>query len=224
MGKKYDRQLIVALLGGTDDTETTAQAEALGRKQRDSPLPSEMVTLGRGPEFDSASAGGRLAALRLAVAGRAQIALPLGRQSRLYLVGTCDPVSRTLAGWTPADLAMQLVAVGLREIGLISVVADGAGRDVGRDDDAQVEPGAISFASELHRMLCEEHAVITVLHARIGAVKVLARATLLGDQVHEPGRKLTSRTTGGEASEHHAPRSKLTFRWDGEHQLREWSY
>src|SRR5690606_26902677 len=45
-GTRYDRQLIVALTGGDGGT-TSAQAEALGRKLREPPLPSEVVTVHR---------------------------------------------------------------------------------------------------------------------------------------------------------------------------------
>src|SRR5438270_517994 len=40
---KYDRQLIVAFLGGAEDEATAVQADALAAKQREEALPSEVL-------------------------------------------------------------------------------------------------------------------------------------------------------------------------------------
>jgi hypothetical protein len=222
----YDRQLIVVLPGDTDDAATADQAEALDQKRRETPLPSEVVTVRRGPASDRLADGAGIDELEGALAGRRRVSLPVGRQSRLYLVGVGNAAERTLSGWSPVELAALLAGAGLRELDLISIVGDGAGRDRDRDDDAQTDPAATSFASVLHRVLRDEHGVVTTVNARVGAVRVLTRPTEpgAGAAVITSGRKLTAPRPGDVASEHHAPRSKLHMRWDGDHQVREWSY
>jgi hypothetical protein len=220
----YNRQLILALPGCGDDAATSAQAEALDRKRRESPLPSEVVVVRRGPAPEHLADGGDIEQLRWALAGQRQVPLPVNGRSRLYLVGVGNVAERTLAGWPPAALAALLANAGLRELALISIVSDGAGRDPDRDDAGQADPEATSFASLLHRVLRDDHGIMTAVNARVGAVRVLSSPTPSGAGVIAVGRKLTAPHPDSEASEHHAPRSKLHLRWDGDRQLREWSY
>jgi hypothetical protein len=221
---RYNRQLIVALPGGGDDAATSTQAEALDRKRREPPLPSEVVVVRRGPAAEHRADGGDIDELRRALAGRRQVPLPVNGRSRLYLVGVGNVAERTLADWPPAALAALLAGAGLRELALISIVSDGAGRDPDRDDAGQVDPEATSFASLLHRLLRDDHGIVTTVNARVGAVRVLSSPTPSGAAVIAVGRKLTSPHPDSEANEHHAPHSKLHLRWDGGRQLREWSY
>lgn len=225
---KYDRQLILALLGSADDDAALAQAQALERKPRQPPLPGEVVAMRRaappGAPPGALAEARETDALQRALAGRRQVPLPVGPRSWLYLVGAGDPGSRTVAGGAPESVAAALAAAGLLEVGLISIVADGGGRDPARDEAAKLDAEAASFASLLHRALREVHGVATRVHARVGAVRVFTQATPVGAAVLDAGRKLTARRPGGDAGEHSAPLSKLNIRWDGERQLREWSY
>ena len=211
----YDRQLIVALQSDQGDNTVMAQARALNDKQREPPVPSEVIALHANPtSFD---------ALHRALAGSASVPLPMSDRSRLYLVGHGDAAKRLVSGWTASDLAAALANAGLREVAMVSIVADGAGRDPDRDDDAQVVAGASSFASVLHQRLRDVQSVTTTVHARVGTVRV---ALGLAAAVAEPiarGRKLTSPRLGEAATEHHARRSKITCSWNGNHQLVEWS-
>lgn len=222
----YDRQLIVALPGDADDDATVAQADALDHKRRQTSLPSEMVTVRRGVAHDRQADAGDIEELARALAGQRRVPLPVTGRSRLYLVGVGNVVERTLSGWSPAELAALLTGAGLRELDLISIVGDGAGRDPDRDDDAQTDPDATSFASVLHRVLRDEHGIVTSVNARVGAVRVVTSTTesRSGAAVIASGRKLTAPRPGEVASEHHASRSKLHMRWDGDRQVREWSY
>ena len=220
---KYDRQLIIALLGQAEDAVTLDQAQALDGKRRDPVLPSEVVALRPGPPAGQAADAGDVNAMRLALAGRWQVPRPVSASSRLYLVGEGSAAARTLGGWSPAALAALLVAAGLRELALISIVGDGAGRDPDRGDAAQTDADAVSFASLLHRVLREAHGIVTTVNARVGAVQVLTTPTRVGGATLATGRKLTAAQPGGVATEHHAPQSKLRIRWDGDHQLRAWS-
>lgn len=217
---KYDRQLIVALLDGRNDAVIVAQAEALNGKQRTTALLSEVVSVRR------TAAGGAdaqdIEALRAALAGKQRVALPVRARSRLYLVGEGDAAQRLLAGWPSSTVAALLADAGLRDLGLISIVADGAGRDPDRGDAAQIEPQSTSFASLLHRALRDKHGITTTVNARVGAVKVVTGPMSPGGV--ESGRKLTSPQPGVDADTHHAPRSKLRLRWDGDGQVSEWSY
>ncbi len=217
---KYDRQLIVALLDGRNDAAVVAQAEALDGKQRKAALPSEVVRVSRAATGDVDARD--IEALCKALAGKQRVALSVGARSRLYLVGEGDAAQRLLAGWPSSKVAALLADAGLRDLGLLSIVADGAGRDPDRDDATQLEPQAASFASLLHRALRERHGIATTVNARVGAVKVVTEPTSSAGV--ESGRKLTSPQPGIEADAHHAPRSKLRLRWDGDKQVSEWSY
>lgn len=217
----YDRQLIIALRSEYGGIGVEAQAQALHDKRRVPPVPSEVVAVDPHPSsFD---------ALHRALAGHASVPLPLSARSRLYLVGHGNAAKRLVSGWTAPDLAAALANAGLREVAMVSIVADGAGCDPDRDNDdkggdnAQVTAGASSFASVLHQRLRDLHAVTTTVHARVGVVRVaeVADAGVAGSI--ERGRKLTSKRPGEVATEHHEPRSKLTFSWNGRHQHVEWS-
>lgn len=220
----YDRQLILALLGGSDDASISAQADALDRKRRELPLPSEVVTVRRALQSATPPDASEFDELTRALAGERQISLPLSRRSRLYLVGEGNAIERTLAGWPPAALAALLAHAGLREVASISIVGAGAGRDPDRDEAAQADAEAISFASLLHRVLRDDHGVVTSVNARVGAVRVLTQGMSRGATAIAAGSKLTGPQPGAEASEHHAPQSKLRIWWDGDRQRREWSY
>lgn len=209
----YDRQLILVLVGGADDAAVIEQAEALNRKRRDSPLASEVVV----------ARIGEIEALRSALAGQRRVRLPVTGRSRLYLIGAGDAARRTLGGQTGGDVAAILGKAGLRELGLLSIVGDGAGRDPDRSDTGQVDAQATSFASLLHLALRDNHGVRTTVHARVGAVRVLTEPTSTAAGVIDAGRKLTAAQPGGVSSEHHAPRSKLRIRWEADRQIREWT-
>lgn len=193
------------------------------RSVRKSPLPSRVVVLRRQPGQQGAD-GGDVDELRRALAGQRQVPLAVSRQSRLYLLGAGQAVERTLAGWPPAALAAVLAGAGLQELALISIVSDGAGRDTDRDNAAQIDGQATSFASLLHRALREVHGIVTTVYARVGAVRVSLGATPVNSVPVAAGRKLTASLGCGAAGEHHAPHSKLHLRWHGEHQVREWRY
>ncbi len=213
----YDRQLIIALRSEHGGIGVEAQAQALHDKRRVPPVPSEVVAVDPNPSsFD---------ALQRALAGHASVPLPLSARSRLYLVGHGNAAKRVVSGWTAPDLAAALANAGLREVATVSIVADGAGRDpdLDNDDTAHDTAGASSFASVLHQRLRDLHAVATTVHARVGVVRVaeVADAGVAGSI--ERGRKLTSKRPGEVATEHHEPRSKLTFSWNGRHQHVEWS-
>ncbi|MCC6532233.1 MAG: hypothetical protein IT531_06780 [Burkholderiales bacterium] len=209
-GPRYDRQLIVALLDDPRDSMIVAQAEALDGKRREPALASEWVPLRLGADkADSAD----MQALRSALAGERRVPCPVTRRSRLYLVGNGDAAARTLGRRSPAAVASLLAAAGMRELGLLSVVADGAGRDPEREHADQIAADATSFASELHRLLRTAHGIDTTVNARIGAVQVTAG-----------GRKLTAPQPDAQPTRHKAAHSKLTIRWVGEEQRRAWSY
>ncbi len=209
----YDRQLIVALLDGDDDASTRAQAEALGAKQRKPMLPSEVVLLKRtAPDVQ---------ALRDALAGRAAVAQPVTARSRLYVLGRGHMADRKVAGWSGEAMAGMLAAAGLRAVGMISIVAEGAGRDPDRADRAQTDDGAQSFASQLHRALRDAHGIWTSVHARIGAVRVQQTAP---GQAVDTGRKLSAPHPGPGPLAHHAPGHKIRIDWDGSAQRMTWAY
>ncbi len=211
----YDRQLIVALQSDQGDDTVLTQARALNDKQREPPVPSEVIAVDSNPTS--------LDALHCALAGSASVPLPMSDRSRLYLVGHGDAAKRLVSGWTASDLAAALASAGLREVAMVSIIADSAGRDPDRDDAAQVAAGASSFASVLHQRLRNVHSVTTTVHARVGTVRVAEGldAAVAGSIAR--GRKLTSSRPGEAATEHHARRSKITFSWNGNHQLVEWS-
>lgn len=217
----YDRQLILVLAGGADDAEVIAQADALDRKRREPPLPSEVVVVRTGAQSPPADAS-EMDALRSALAGQRRVRLPITGRSRLYLIGAGDAGGRTLGGRTGGVVAAMLAEAGLRELGLLSIVGDGAGRDPDRSDTGQVDAQATSFASLLHHALRDNHGVRTTVHARVGAVRVLTEPTPTAAGVIDAGRKLTG-GPGGVSSEHHAPRSKLRIRWEADRQIREWT-
>ena len=218
----YDRQLIVVLAGGADDAALIEQAEALNRKRRDPPLPSEVVVARSGAR-SLPSDTGEIDALRSALAGQRRVPLPVTGRSRLYLIGAGDASRRTLGGRTGAAVAAMLAEAGLRELGLLSIVGDGAGRDPDRSDAGQADALATSFASLLHLALRENHGIRTTVHARVGAVRVLTEPTSTAAGVITAGRKLTAAQPGGVPGEHHAPRSKLRIRWEKDRQIREWT-
>ena len=207
---KYDRQLVVALLDGADDHPFMEQAVALDAKHRDPPLPSEWVSLRLG--LSSADAAG-VRALQDAIAGRRQVQSPVTRRSRLYVVGRSDANALTLGGWSSSGVAGLLVLGGLRELALLSIVGDGAGLDPQHDQAGQTDADAVSFASELHRLLRVVHGVETFVNARVGAVRVRA-----------DGRKLTAMQIDEQPARHKAAQSKIGIRWVGDEQHREWSY
>ena len=220
-GARYDRQLILALAGGANEAATLDEAIALDRKRREPPVASEVVFV-RGGAQSLGSSATEIDVLRRALAGHRQVPLPMKGRSRLYLLGAGDPTRRTLAGHTAAAVAAMLADAGLNEIALLSIVGDGAGRDPDRDDAAQADEQATSFASLLHRALRVDHGITTTVHARIGAVRVLTQATKTAAGVIAVGRKLTAAQPDGLASEHHASHRKLRIRWDGDRQIREW--
>lgn len=208
--EKYDRQLIVVLLNGSDDMGLMKQAVDLNGKRRDPPLPTEVVAIQHHPTGVS---GGAEDALQQAMAGRRQVSGPVTQRSRLYLVGHGEGRARTLSGW-PADAVADLLAVaGVQALRLLSIVGDGAGWDVQRAHSEQTETGAISFASELHRRLLVAHGVETTVNARVGEV-----------QVRDDGRKQTAQVDGAGVGLHHAALSKLHFSWDGGQQRCRWAY
>lgn len=216
----YDRQLIVAFAAGPDAT-VARQAAALAEKHRELPLPTEVLLV---PEAGDGR-GLPTAALADALAGRRQVSLPMGMNSRLYLVGNGDWRARTLGGWNPPQLAAWLAAGGLGGLRTVSIVADALGRDRGGTDAAPLTEAMDSFAASLHRSLLATAGITTVLHARVGPV-VVAGADGATPAVGR-GRKLTAGpagTPGGLAVVHHRPQSKLRFHWDGGVQRREWAY
>jgi len=158
--------LIVALVGQAADADTLDQERALDGRRRQPVLLSEALALRLAPSAGPLADAGGVDALRLALAGRRQVQLPLSARSRLYLVGEGNASARTLGGWPPAALAAQLAAAGLRAPAVISIVGDGAGRDPDREDAAQTDVDAVSFASLLHRALREEHGIVTTVRRK----------------------------------------------------------
>lgn len=220
----YDRQLVVALLACDNDQSTLTQARALNDKHREPALASEVVNLHCRPPSDGPRRADGVDALRRALAGQLGVPRAIGGHSRIYLVGPCSAADRTLAGWPAEAVAGLLAEAGLHDVALISLVADEAGRDPARADDAQVEPGACSFASTLHSVLWTAHGVRTTVHARTGRVRVLEQPHGHGETLIEAGRKLTTSSPGNLATAHHAPHSKLRLWWDGAMQRRTWAY
>ncbi|HEY1789029.1 MAG TPA: C80 family cysteine peptidase [Verrucomicrobiae bacterium] len=218
----YDRQLILVLADGADDAAMIDQAEALDRKRREPPLPSEVVVMGTGAQSLPADPA-EIDGLRRALAGQRRVALPITGRSRLYLIGMGDTRQRTLGGRTGAAVAAMLAEAGLRELGLLSIVGDGAGRDPDRNDAGQADVQATSFASLLQLALRDNHGIRTTVHARVGAVRVLTEPTSTAAGVIAAGRKLTGAQPGGASREHHAPHSKLRIRWEADRQVREWT-
>jgi hypothetical protein len=222
---KYDRQLIIALLAAPGDTALMSQATALDGKRRDVALPSEVVplwrTAGAYPHWNAAGAD----ALKQAMAGQLEVPQPITGRSRIYLVGEGNAADRTVAGCSADEVACLLADAGLNAAAMISIVADGAGRDTERADEEQADESQCSFASLLHRQLFERHGVLTVVHARLGPVRVVSLADgAAAGTAAEPGRKLTARRTGETAGQHHAGQSKLRFWWDGVQQRCEFAY
>ncbi len=223
-GSKYDRQLIVALLATPQDEATLRQAAALQGKHRDPVLPSEVVLVHGAVGDDGTLRAEGLDSLRLAMAGRLGVPHPVSGRSRIYLVGEGDAGARTLAGWTAGAVADLLANAGLRGAAMISILAEGAGRDPEREHHAQAEPGACSFASLLHRALWEHHRVGTTIHARPGTVRALTEAVVTKGTLIEAGRKVTTPPFSDQAAEHHAAHSKLRIWWDGGVQRCAWAY
>lgn len=220
----YDRQLVVALLASEDDQSILAQGLALNDKHRELALASEIVTLHCRPLSGGARHADGVDALRRALAGQRDVPRVVGGDSRIYLVASCSAADRTLASWPADALANLLAETGLHDVALISIVADEAGRDLARSDDAQIEPGAYSFASALHDVLWTAHGIRTIVHARTGRVLVVEQAHARCGTLVEAGRKLTTSNPGNQSAQHHAPHSKLRLWWDGEVQRRDWAY
>lgn len=137
-----------------------------------------------------------------------------GKQRTTALLSEVVSVRRTAAGGADAQDVEALRAA--------SPSPTRYSRDPDRDDAAQIEPQSTSFASLLHRALRDTHGIATTVNARVGAVKVVTGPMSPGGV--ESGRKLTSSQPGLDADTHHAPRSKLRLRWDGDGQVSEWSY
>ncbi|MBE0546291.1 MAG: hypothetical protein IH627_01275 [Rubrivivax sp.] len=223
-GSKYDRQLIVAFIATPQDEATLRQAAALHGKHRDPVLPSEVVLVSGAVGDHGLLRAEGLESLRLAMAGRLGVPHPVTGRSRIYLVGEGDADARTLAGWTAGAVADLLANAGLRGATMVSIIAEGAGRDPEREHHAQTEPGARSFASLLHRALWEHHRVAATIHARLGAVRVLTEAAATKGALIEAGRKVTTRPCNDQAAEHHVAHSKLRFWWDAGVQRCAWAY
>ena len=223
-GPKYNRQLIVALLGEVDNPQTLRQAEALDGKRREPPLLSEVVSVRCQLAPDGHCHAEGLDALQRALAGQLRVAQAVGGRSRVYLLGDCRAADRTLAGWSGDAVAGLIADAGLREVALISIVGDGAGRDPAREEHTQADAGAHSFASALHRTLWEAHHVCTTVHARTGSVRVLEHPLISDGVLVEVGRKVTEPVGGGAAAEHHATHSKLRLWWDASGQRCDWAY
>lgn len=211
---RYDRQLIVALPANPSDDDTLRQAMALDAKARARALPSEVVALAPAAELPPA-------VLLQAMAGRGTVTLAMTPASRLYLVGVGDAQARSLSGRNGEAVADLLAAAGLADVAVISIVADGAGSDPDVGDP--ISPQSSSFASRMHRHLLRAHGIDTTVHARVGRVRVATDADAAGAGV-EPGRKLTAAQGDLQPSRHKATHSKLSIRWAGDKQCREWSY
>lgn len=223
-GSRYDRQLILAFLATPRDEATLCQATALQNKRHDPVLPSEVVLVHSAIGDQAPLQADGLVSVRLAIAGRLGVPHPVTERSRIYLLGKGDADARTLAGWTAGAVADLLASAGLRGAAMISVVADGAGHDPDREPHAQIEPGARSFASLLHRALGELHRVETTVHARVGTVQVLTEALVIDGALTEAGRKVTTGPHGDAAAGHHVAHSKLAIWWDAGVQRSAWAY
>lgn len=210
---KYDRQLVIVLTADGDE-RLQGQAQALDAKTRKTALPSEVVAV---------RPSGAVGVLRDALAGRGAVALPVSGASRLYLVGDCVD-GRTVAGMRGAEVAQLLVDAGLRAVALISIVADGAGReaDCGVHDGAAA--GDTSFALALHVALGAGHGIRTTVNARVGTVHVLEAPRTSGGVTVEAGRKVTGGGENGATGTHHATASKLRYGWDGVVPSCDWAY
>lgn len=219
--RKYDRQLIVGLLEDAADAVTVQQSTDLDAKDRDEPLPSEVVFVPPNSAMHSASPDDAcLIILRQALRGKLQVPQRVSSQSRLYLVGRGDWRARTLSGWTAAQTAALLGQAGTPAVRVISVVADELGRDLAGAHATDLREPADSFAAQLHAALREHHGIETVLLARVYRTSVVGAS----EAPRARGTKLTlamDETVPDEA--HHRPHSKLRFSWRDGAQQREWS-
>ncbi|MEO7086367.1 MAG: C80 family cysteine peptidase [Gemmatimonadaceae bacterium] len=224
-GGKYDRQLIVVLLGTTGDAEEMReQAGALNGKKRGDALPSDVVDVQCESSVDGKPGGAAAEGLRRAIAGQSGVPQPVTGRSRVYLVGEGNATDRTVAGLSGNSVAALLADAGLRDAKVISIVADGAARDPDRADGSQTEPGAKSFAAALHRSLLEAHGVRTSVQARVGSVRVVTKAGADASATIDVGRKITAPHPDEPAGEHHASERKVRLSWDGDEQRSEWAY
>lgn len=215
----YDRQLILLLSKGSPDGALVAQAEALNQKKREKMVPSEVVALTiSDPSEPNISA---TEALREANLGKRSVPQPMTNHSRLYLLGEGNPENRTVAGINARNMATLLATAGLKGVKVISIVADGAARDVDRPEEHQLDPDAHSFASELLMSLKQDSGLNTIVQARVE--RVIVSTDPNSDHV-ATGRKLTAPLKEEGNPLHKKTRSKIRFSWDGSKAVREWCY
>jgi hypothetical protein len=178
--KPRERQIVLAMpavRGGPEE----AAAAALDDKAASRGLPSVVLEVAPGATPPPGSLGA------------------LGTASRLYLVGT--------GGHGPEDLAALLAGAGLREAGLVSLVADAAAAPADATEDT-------SYAARLHAAL-RSHGIAVELAARTGEVVVVTEG-------EDRGRKRT-RPAGGMSWASTRPRSKVVYGWRDAEQTRRWS-
>ena len=178
--KPRDRQIVLAMPAMRGGPEAAAAA-ALDEKAASRGLPSVVFEVAPGAAPPPGSLGA------------------LGPVSRLYLVGT--------GGHGPEELAALLAAAGLRQAGLVSLVADAAAAPADAAEDT-------SYAARLHAAL-RSHGIAVELAARTGEVAVVTEG-------EDRGRKRT-RPAGGAAWVSKRPRSKVVYGWREAEQTRRWS-
>jgi hypothetical protein len=100
---------------------------------------------------------------------------------------------------------------------MISIIADGAGRDRGSSSPDLLAEPADSFASQFHRRLKEEHGIEVEVHARVYPVAILSDA-----YGADRGRKETYPEDDDDQRIGGRERSKLKFSWSDGAQVRTW--
>jgi hypothetical protein len=198
---KYDRQLVVVLLAGNDrDTTSRRAANDLAAKAAGKGLTTARADVPAGGPVPSATAD----ELR-----------HLSARSRLYLVGVGDRSALAVSGWGPEAAADLLAAAGLTAVGVVSLVADEAGRDVGWEPGMPLVGPGDSFAARFHRRLGEQNGVRVDVLARVFPVEVIGQ-----ECGPDRGRKQTRGPDGTSVS--HRAESKVRFTWADGTQVRAW--
>ena len=204
---KYDRQVIVQL--GFDaiisDNAVSLNAGA--------DIPSEIIEVHPG-------SGNGLAAFRYADVRKLTTAFAaLTGLSRVYLQGHGDWVSQKLEDYDAEACALLLSSAKMPAVSVVSVLGCALARDAGAATTpdaagtARVAVSVNSFAGKLH----------TALKARGIRTQVIAR--VFNVAIIPDGTKVTSShdfTNAGVMAK--KTESKVLFYWDGDTQMRIWSY
>jgi hypothetical protein len=203
------RQLIIKFLSGVGDDVINASTSGLEYLAGKRKIPSETVTFptrsrGKGPIGEACR--GRLKA--------AMKDLPAGA-SRVYLDGHWDWTMQTIGGWPAGEVADLLGDCGLPDQCVVSVLGCELARDRGSPGCGLLGVSVDSFASNLHRLLWDTHALEACGFARV-------QQTYYPGTGKRRGHKGVLPVAGGQKVKHHLERSKVLYtRHEGE-QVRLW--